>query len=80
MKKQEHTGRLIAAAVMYIAIAVVFVGRLLYLQVSGQDYYTMSRQTQTVVRYEKIQAQREATRAAMMEKKAKKSKKDKDAE
>lgn len=58
MKKQEHTGRLIAAAVMYIAIAVVFVGRLLYLQVSGQDYYTMSRQTQTVVRYEKIQAQR----------------------
>ena len=29
---------------------------------------------------EKIQAQREATRAAMMEKKAKKSKKDKDAE
>lgn len=58
MKKQENTGRLIGIAVIYIVIAVVFIGRLLYLQVSGQDYYTMSRQTGYVVRYEKIQAQR----------------------
>ena len=58
MKKQENTGRLIGIAVIYMLIAVVFIGRLLYLQVSGQDYYTMSRQTGYVVRYEKIQAQR----------------------
>ena len=58
MKKQENSARLIAAGVLYIAIAMVFIGRLLYLQVSGQDYYTMSRQTEYVTRYEKIQAQR----------------------
>jgi len=43
MKKQEHTSRLIAMAAIYIAITLIYIGRLLYLQVSGQDYYTMSR-------------------------------------
>ncbi len=58
MRKQENTARLIWCAAIYIAIAVVYIGRLLYLQVSGQDYYTMSQQTRYVTRYEKIQAQR----------------------
>lgn len=44
--------------VLYILIALVYVGRLLYLQVSGQDYYTMSTPTTTYTRTVKIQAQR----------------------
>ena len=58
MKSKENLTRLAAMAVIYIAIAIVFIGRLLYLQVSGQDYYTMSTPVTYVTRYEKIQAQR----------------------
>lgn len=50
--------RLWAIGVLYIAIALVYVGRLLYLQVSGQDYYSMSTPSRTYSRTVKIQAQR----------------------
>ncbi|MBQ8333251.1 MAG: hypothetical protein IJX93_05705 [Clostridia bacterium] len=58
MKNKENLTRLIAMAAIYITIAVIYIGRLLYLQVSGQDYYTMSTPVSYVTRYEKIQAQR----------------------
>ena len=50
--------RIGAIAVLYIAIALIYVGRLLYLQVSGQDYYSMSTPSRTYSRTVKIQAQR----------------------
>ena len=37
MKKRDNMIRIGAIAVLYIAIALIYVGRLLYLQVSGQD-------------------------------------------
>ena len=58
MKNKENLTRLIVMAAIYITIAVIYIGRLLYLQVSGQDYYTMSTPVSYVTRYEKIQAQR----------------------
>lgn len=58
MKKRDNIIRIWAIAVLYIAIALVYVGRLLYLQVSGQDYYTMSTPSRTYSRTVKIQAQR----------------------
>lgn len=58
MKKQDNITRLIAIGALYIIIAMVYVGRLLYLQVSGQDYYTMSTPTVTYTRTVAIQAQR----------------------
>ena len=56
-KKQIIT-RLIAVGAIYILIVTVFVGRLLYLQVSGQDYYSMSTPTKTYTRTEVIEAER----------------------
>ncbi len=47
---------MVAAA--YVAIVLVYTGRLLYLQVSGQDYYSMSTPAKTFSRTVKIQAQR----------------------
>lgn len=58
MKKHDNPARLTAVGVLYILIALVYIGRLLYLQVSGQDYYTMSTPTVTYTRTVKIQAQR----------------------
>ena len=34
--------RTIVVAVIYGIITVIFIGRLIYLQVAGQDYYSMS--------------------------------------
>jgi len=58
MKKQDNLARLIAIGVIYLIIAAVYIVRLLYLQVSGQDYYTMSTPTAEYTRTVKIQAQR----------------------
>ena len=58
MRKRDNIIRIWAIAVLYIAIALVYVGRLLYLQVSGQDYYSMSTPSRTYSRTVKIQAQR----------------------
>ncbi|MBQ4354006.1 MAG: hypothetical protein IJC71_03840 [Clostridia bacterium] len=58
MKKQDNLTRLAVIAAAYLVIALVFVVRLLYLQVSGQDYYTMSQPPVTYTRTVKIQAQR----------------------
>ena len=58
MKKRDNIIRIWAIAVLYIVIALLYVGRLLYLQVSGQDYYSMSTPSRTYSRTVKIQAQR----------------------
>ncbi len=58
MKRTSLISRIAILAVIYIAITIVFIGRLLYLQVSGQDYYTMSTPSRTYTRYVTIQAQR----------------------
>lgn len=56
--KREFLFRSIAVTVLFIALCVIYAGRLVYLQVSGQDYYTMARQTETVTREVPIKAQR----------------------
>ncbi len=58
MKKNNNTIRLGAIAGLYLLIAIFFIGRLLYLQVSGQDYYSTSAQPKEYTRQVKIQAQR----------------------
>lgn len=58
MRKRDNILRLWAIGILYVAIALAYVGRLLYLQVSGQDYYSMSTPSRTYSRTVKIQAQR----------------------
>ena len=58
MKKRDNIIRIWTIAVLYIAISLIYVGRLLYLQVSGQDYYSMSTPSRTYSRTVRIQAQR----------------------
>lgn len=58
MRKRDNIFRLWAIGILYAAIVLVYVGRLLYLQVSGQDYYSMSTPSRTYSRTVKIQAQR----------------------
>lgn len=57
-KKREFITRSIAITVLFISLCVVYVGRLIYLQVSGQDYYTMARRTEYVTRTVTLKAQR----------------------
>ena len=56
MKKRENLLRFMAVGVLFCAICMVYVGRLIYLQVAGQDYYTMSQPTTYVTRKVPIQA------------------------
>ena len=58
MKKGDSYVRYIAIAAAFLAVVLIYTGRLLYLQVSGQDYYTMSSPAVSYTRTEKIQAQR----------------------
>jgi len=50
--------RTIVVAVIYGIITVIFIGRLIYLQVAGQDYYSMSSPSREYSRTVAIQAQR----------------------
>ncbi len=56
MKKKEHLIRYFALGVLFCAFCVLYTGRLLYLQVAGQDYYTMATPTVYYTRTEPIQA------------------------
>jgi len=58
MKKRDNLVRLISIGAIFIMVALVYIGRLLYLQVSGQDYYTMSTPAVTYKRTVTVQAQR----------------------
>ena len=50
--------RFMAVGVFFCAVCLMFVGRLIYLQVAGQDYYTMSQPTTYITRRVPIQAVR----------------------
>ena len=56
MKKKEHLIRYFALGILFCAFCVLYTGRLLYLQVAGQDYYTMATPTVYYTRTEPIQA------------------------
>ncbi len=58
MGKQNNRTRLLIIAALFVIIALGYTGRLLYLQVSGQDYYTMSQPVATYTRTVPIQAMR----------------------
>ena len=60
MQKQKKSGiwRVIALAALYAFAALIFIGRLIYLQVSGQDYYSMSTPARFYTRTVTVQAQR----------------------
>ncbi|MBQ8641306.1 MAG: hypothetical protein IJ480_03740 [Clostridia bacterium] len=56
MKKRENLLRFMVVGVLFCAVCMVYVGRLIYLQVAGQDYYTMSQPKTYVTRTVPIQA------------------------
>ncbi len=56
MKKREYHLRFFAVGILFCAVCMVYVGRLIYLQVAGQDYYTMAQPTTYVTRTVPIQA------------------------
>lgn len=58
MKKADSYIRLLAIGALFLVIVFIYTGRLLYLQVSGQDYYTMSTPAVYHTRTVTIPAQR----------------------
>ena len=56
--KNNNLWRLFAIGAMVCVVAVIYIGRLLFLQVSGQDYYSMSTPTVYKTRKVTVQAQR----------------------
>ena len=58
MKRRDHLLRYIALGFIYIAVALVFIARLITIQIAGQDYYTETVKEKTYTRTEPIQAQR----------------------
>ncbi|MBQ3590990.1 MAG: hypothetical protein II979_03545 [Clostridia bacterium] len=56
MKKRNNLLRYVAVGILFCVVCVVYVGRLIYLQVAGQDYYTMSQPIVRVTRTVPIQA------------------------
>jgi len=58
MKNNNNLWRIVSLGAFFVVIAIVYIGRLLYLQVSGQDYYSMSTPTVYYTRKVAIQAQR----------------------
>lgn len=57
-KKREFTIRITAIATLFVALCIVYTGRLIYLQISGQDYYTMTQKTEYRTRTVTLKAQR----------------------
>ena len=58
MHKRDHLERYIVVAGFFICVMLVFIARLITIQIAGQDYYTEAVTDKTYVRYETIQAQR----------------------
>jgi len=56
--KNNNLWRIVALGVFFTLVAIAYIGRLLYLQVSGQDYYSMSTPTVYYTRNVTVQAQR----------------------
>ena len=58
MHKRDHLERYIAIAGFFICIMLVFIARLVTIQIAGQDYYTETVTEKNYTRVEPIQAQR----------------------
>lgn len=58
MKRRDHLLRYIAIGFIYVAIALVFVARLITVQIAGQDYYSETVTDKTYTRTVTIQSQR----------------------
>ena len=56
MNKRNNLLRYIAVGILFCAVCLVYLGRLVYLQVAGQDYYTQTPQIAVVTRKVPIQA------------------------
>jgi len=57
-KKRAFTARYISLAVFFILVCLIYIGRLINIQIAGQDFYTMTAGDDYVYRTETIQAQR----------------------
>lgn len=57
-KKRDHLARYIALGAFFVIVCLVFIARLINIQVAGQDYYTETLRDNNYTRTEKIQAQR----------------------
>ncbi len=57
-KKRDHLARYIALGAFFVIVCLVFIARLINIQVAGQDYYTETLSDNNYTRTEKIQAQR----------------------
>jgi len=58
VRKYDGLWRYIVIGAIFIAVCIVYIGMFVNLQISGQDYYTMSSPVTYTVRTVKIQAQR----------------------
>ncbi len=58
MKRRDHLLRYIALGFIFIAISLVYIARLITIQIASQDYYTESVVDRTYTRTVPIQAQR----------------------
>ena len=56
MNKRDHLFRYIMLGAIYVIACLIFVGRLIDLQIAGQDYYTQSSSRTTYTRTVPIQA------------------------
>ena len=58
MNKKEHLIRFFAVGFIFCAVCLVYLGRLIYLQIAGQDYYVTTPPTVYYTRTVPIQAHR----------------------
>lgn len=56
MKKRQNLIRYFTVGILFCAVCLVYLGRLVYLQVAGQDYYTQTPPVSYVTRTVPIQA------------------------
>lgn len=57
-RKRDHLERYIVLGVFFLAVCLIFIARLINIQIAGQDYYTEGLRTKSYTRTVKIQAQR----------------------
>lgn len=58
MRKREHLARYIFLGAFFCLTCLIFIARLVSIQIAGQDYYTETSGQKTYTRTEIIQAQR----------------------
>lgn len=57
-RKRDHLERYIALGALFCLVCLIFIGRLISIQIAGQDYYTEGLRTKSYTRSVKVQAQR----------------------